>query len=82
MATNFHIGQRLSFDSSLCTVRYVGEVAGTTGAWLGVEWDNASRGKHSCVHKGVRYLTCRRPSSLSLSLSLCLTPCGLELADK
>lgn len=81
MATNFHIGQRLSFDSSLCTVRYVGEVAGTTGAWLGVEWDNASRGKHAGVHKGVRYLTCKA-TKLSLSLCVCLTPCGLELADK
>ncbi|CAK7563458.1 MAG: hypothetical protein SEPTF4163_001327 [Sporothrix epigloea] len=55
------VGDRRSYDGALCTVRYVGEVAGTTtgGLWLGVEWDDATRGKHDGVHKGVRYFTCR-----------------------
>ncbi|KAJ5133640.1 Leucine-rich repeat typical subtype [Penicillium atrosanguineum] len=53
------IGQRRSFDGQLCTVRYVGSVQGTVGDWLGVEWDDASRGKHSGEHKGLRYFTCR-----------------------
>jgi hypothetical protein len=57
-APSHHIGQRVSYDGALCTVRYVGEVAGTSGAWLGVEWDDASRGKHDGCHKGVRYFTC------------------------
>lgn len=26
--------------------------------WLGVEWDESSRGKHSGTHKGVEYFTC------------------------
>ena len=51
----FHIGQRLSYSGSLCTVRYIGPVAGTEGEWLGVEWDNVSRGKHSGQHGGKRY---------------------------
>ena len=56
------VGQRLSYDGALCTVRYVGEVAGTAsgGTWLGVEWDDPTRGKHDGVHKGVRYFRCRR----------------------
>lgn len=52
------IGERRSYDGALCTVRYVGEVAGTTGSWLGVEWDDPSRGKHGGQHKGVRYFSC------------------------
>ncbi|KAL1901947.1 hypothetical protein Sste5346_001653 [Sporothrix stenoceras] len=57
------VGQRRSYDGNLCTVRYVGEVAGTAGGtWLGVEWDDPTRGKHDGVHKGVRYFTCSQRS--------------------
>ena len=58
MARGFSIGQRLSFDEALCTVRYIGEVEGTKGDWLGVEWDDPFRGKHAGEHKGKRYFTC------------------------
>jgi hypothetical protein len=61
------IGDRLSYDGATCTVRYVGEVAGASGSWLGVEWDDAARGKHDGSHKGVRYFTCE---SRSLSIFL------------
>ncbi|RAL12452.1 putative tubulin-specific chaperone [Aspergillus homomorphus CBS 101889] len=54
------VGQRRSYAGDLCTVRYVGAVEGTTGEWLGVEWDDPTRGKHSGEHKGVRYFTCQR----------------------
>ncbi|OQE43157.1 hypothetical protein PENCOP_c003G05495 [Penicillium coprophilum] len=53
------VGQRRSFDGHLSTIRYVGTVQGTTGDWLGVEWDDASRGKHSGEHKGVKYFSCK-----------------------
>ncbi|KAJ5230724.1 hypothetical protein N7489_011432 [Penicillium chrysogenum] len=53
------VGQRRSFDGHLCTIRYVGTVQGTSGDWLGVEWDDGSRGKHSGEHKGVRYFSCK-----------------------
>lgn len=58
MSQKHHVGQRISFDSVLCTVRYIGPVAGTTGSWLGVEWDDPARGKHDGSHKDVRYFTC------------------------
>ncbi|KAK0747987.1 hypothetical protein B0T21DRAFT_343701 [Apiosordaria backusii] len=61
------IGQRRSYDGALCTVRYIGEVAGTTGSWLGVEWDDPSRGKHDGQHKGVRYFTCKSQAPTSAS---------------
>ncbi|KAB8339247.1 hypothetical protein FH972_022181 [Carpinus fangiana] len=54
-ASNFYEGKRLSYDGHLCTVRWTGEVAGTKGSWLGVEWDDPSRGKHSGEHNGVTY---------------------------
>jgi len=59
MSQSFEPGQRLSYGGELCTVRYVGDVAGTSGTWLGVEWDDPSRGKHDGAHKGVRYFACR-----------------------
>ena len=29
------------------------------GEWVGVEWDDANRGKHSGDHEGTKYFTCR-----------------------
>ncbi|KAI9768321.1 MAG: hypothetical protein M1840_004929 [Geoglossum simile] len=53
---NFHIHQRVSFrdTNQLCTVRYIGPVEGTKGDWLGVEWDDPNRGKHSGMYGGKR----------------------------
>ncbi|KAI1265927.1 Thioesterase/thiol ester dehydrase-isomerase [Xylariaceae sp. FL1019] len=67
MSTSSRVGDRLSYDGAVCTVRYVGEVAGTSGSWLGVEWDDAGRGKHDGSHKGVRYFTCKSPSATAAS---------------
>ncbi|RAQ42428.1 tubulin-specific chaperone [Aspergillus flavus] len=53
------VNQRRSYNGELCTIRYAGKVAGTTGEWLGVEWDDPTRGKHSGEHQGVRYFTCK-----------------------
>ncbi|GAM41614.1 hypothetical protein TCE0_042r14863 [Talaromyces pinophilus] len=58
MSRKFDIGDRISFDGALCTVRYIGDVEGTKGDWLGVEWDDPFRGKHSGEHKGKRYFIC------------------------
>ncbi|KFY21713.1 hypothetical protein V493_07180 [Pseudogymnoascus sp. VKM F-4281 (FW-2241)] len=63
MTSNFYIGQRLSYYSVPCTVRYIGPVAGTKDDWLGVEWDYPSRGKHDGEHKGVKYFDTRRGST-------------------
>lgn len=54
-----YIGQRLSFESATCTVRYIGPVKGTTQDWIGVEWDDPSRGKHDGQHQGIRYFECK-----------------------
>jgi dynactin complex subunit len=57
MPSNY-VGQRLSFGSALCTVRYIGQVEGAEKEWLGVEWDDPSRGKHNGENKGIRYFHC------------------------
>lgn len=59
MTTEIYPGKRLSFSAQLCTVRYHGPVAGTTGPWLGVEWDDPTRGKHNGSHQGTKYFTCK-----------------------
>lgn len=67
MSQTHHIGQRISYDGAACTVRFIGGVAGTTGTWLGVEWDDAARGKHDGSHKGTRYFTCISKSPTAAS---------------
>lgn len=52
-------GARFSLGAFRGTVRYVGAVPPTEGVWLGVEWDDASRGKHDGTHQGVYYFACR-----------------------
>ncbi|KAI5275769.1 hypothetical protein E4T47_01380 [Aureobasidium subglaciale] len=57
--SSFYRGKRLSTKGERCTVRYVGEVKGKSGQWLGVEWDDPTRGKHCGSHDGVEYFKCR-----------------------
>jgi hypothetical protein len=63
MSQIFHIDQRVSYASHTCTIRYIGPVTGTHGDWLGVEWDDASRGKHSGSASGTRYFDTLVPNS-------------------
>lgn len=64
------VGDRLSYDGAACTIRYVGTVKGTSGSWLGVEWDDPARGKHDGLHKGDRYFTCKASLSCPLSVAV------------
>ena len=59
MAQDCFIGQRLSYSGARCTVRYIGPIEGTKGDWLGVEWDDPTRGKHSGEHQGIKYFECQ-----------------------
>ncbi|GAA5993115.1 hypothetical protein JCM5350_007226 [Sporobolomyces pararoseus] len=47
--------------AQLGSILYRGPVPPTKGEWLGIEWDDPSRGKHSGVHEktGVRYFETR-----------------------
>lgn len=58
--TQFYDGRRISYDRALCTVRsIVDSIPGTNGSWLGVEWDDVSRGKHNGVYNGIEYFKCQ-----------------------
>lgn len=62
MTAQWYNGKRLSYDTHLCTVRFHGEIPGTKGEWLGVEWDDPVRGKHSGEHQGKQIFECLHPS--------------------
>lgn len=53
------VGTRISLSGSLGTIKFSGEVENAKGVWLGVEWDDASRGKHSGTKDGKHYFHCR-----------------------
>lgn len=57
--SNIEVGHRFSLSNDRGTIRYIGPVADTKGIWLGVEWDDPSRGKHDGVSKDTRYFHCR-----------------------
>lgn len=64
----YKIGDRVSYTtkfgtSEICTIRYIGEILGYQGSWLGVEWDDGSRGKHDGSLDGKRYFSCKSLSS-------------------
>jgi tubulin-specific chaperone E len=62
----FRVDERLQIGSERATVRYVGEVAGQSGEWVGLEWDNESRGKHDGSTNGHRYFSCIYSGELRL----------------
>ena len=53
------IGTRLIVDRCRATVRYVGAVDGQQGTWVGLEWDEVSRGKHNGTVGGRQYFSCK-----------------------
>ncbi|XP_046627613.1 tubulin-specific chaperone E [Neodiprion virginianus] len=60
---NYELGSRIECDGSLGTLRYVGPVGDTKGEWLGIDWDDPSRGKHNGTYEGVKYFTTWHPTS-------------------
>ncbi|KAK7493396.1 hypothetical protein BaRGS_00015296 [Batillaria attramentaria] len=57
------VGDRVAHDEYVGTVKYIGSVPPTKGVWLGVEWDDPSRGKHNGCHEGVKYFETSHPTS-------------------
>ncbi len=52
------VGCRVQVVKDRATVRYIGNVRGQEGTWVGVEWDDVSRGKHDGTAGGVKYFEC------------------------
>ncbi|XP_049500928.1 tubulin-specific chaperone E isoform X2 [Panthera uncia] len=56
------IGRRVEVNGEHATVCFSGVVPPVAGLWLGVEWDNPTRGKHDGSHEGIVYFKCRHPT--------------------
>nr|CAD2180484.1 unnamed protein product [Meloidogyne enterolobii] len=49
------LNRRVMLKEAKGVVKYCGEVEGTTGIWIGVDWDNKERGKHNGSFNGKQY---------------------------
>ncbi|KAF9360459.1 hypothetical protein BGX26_009287 [Mortierella sp. AD094] len=61
------VGQRIESEHIKGTLRFIGEVPPTKGEWIGVEWDDKDRGKHSGEHNGTKYFDCLFPGTGSFT---------------
>lgn len=52
---NYTIGSRIVCEGHCGTLKYVGPVGHTIGLWLGIDWDDSSRGKHGGTYEEVEY---------------------------
>lgn len=88
--TGFQIGQRVVHSGAgvggdtrrrTGTVKYVGPVEGTSGTWVGVDWDNDGDGKNDGSHNGVRYFEARGPTTASFVRPHNLSSSGITLLE-
>ncbi|CAK5081267.1 unnamed protein product [Meloidogyne enterolobii] len=49
------LNRRVMLKEAKGVIKYCGEVEGTTGSWIGVDWDNKERGKHNGSFNGKQY---------------------------
>lgn len=56
-------GDRVQIAECKATVRYVGKVQGQKDTWVGLDWDNAARGKNDGTTGGQSYFECSAPGS-------------------
>lgn len=56
---NISVGSRVLCQNYVGTVKYIGQVEGYDGEWIGMDWDDAERGKHNGVVNGKQYFTTR-----------------------
>lgn len=55
----YEIASRIECDGYRGTLKYVGPVGSTKGEWLGIDWDDSTRGKHNGTYEGVEYFQAR-----------------------
>lgn len=53
------VGDRIECNGQFGTIKYIGDVEGHPGVWLGIDWDNPERGKHNGTVKGKQYFIAR-----------------------
>ena len=57
------VNDRVQVSRDRATIRYIGPVVGQDGTWIGLEWDDAARGKHNGTTGGHQYFTCTSGSN-------------------
>ncbi|KAI1309003.1 Tubulin-specific chaperone E [Halotydeus destructor] len=61
------IGDRIEHEGQFATVRFVGFIDDGKGKgpeeYIGLDWDNANRGRHNGCFNGVHYFVARAPTS-------------------
>ncbi|XVE60722.1 hypothetical protein DITRI_Ditri05aG0150900 [Diplodiscus trichospermus] len=80
-SSSFALGQRVHSSAEprrVGTVKYVGDVEGYSGTWVGVDWDNEGDGKHDGSINGVRCFQARSQKSASFVRARNLSP-GIPL---
>lgn len=75
------VGQRVVIAKHKGTVRYIGGVNSQQGVWVGVEWDDASRGKHDGSTGGTQYFTCSSGTSSGSFVRIEKVPLGSTLLE-
>lgn len=63
VADEFPLGSRVDVGGHKGTVLYLGSIDGLKGVWLGIDWDDATRGKHDGCVKGKKYFAASGPRS-------------------
>ncbi|XP_029056552.2 tubulin-specific chaperone E isoform X1 [Osmia bicornis bicornis] len=59
----YEVGSRIECDGHQGTVKYCGPVGDTKGLWLGIDWDDPTRGKHNGTYEGIKYFKARHSTS-------------------
>lgn len=75
------VGVKSSSEVHHGTVRFLGTLSGKEGAWAGVEWDDANRGKHDGSFEGIKYFHCHDVPSSASFLNASKIQRGISLAD-
>ncbi|KAK0085825.1 hypothetical protein PV325_004352 [Microctonus aethiopoides] len=74
------LADRIDCDGHRGNVCYVGLIDDTNGMWLGIDWDDPSRGKHNGIHGGKEYFKTRHPTSGSF-VRPGKVKCGISCPD-
>lgn len=75
------LGNRLQIGEDRCTVRYVGDLKGKEGVWVGVEWDEPSRGENNGSMDGHDYFATENGMSSASFIPLDDVEGGISLVD-
>ncbi|VVC27021.1 Hypothetical protein CINCED_3A022009 [Cinara cedri] len=75
---SIRVGRKVCAGTFTGVVRYVGPLPETESIWVGVEWDDLSRGKHDGTHNGIRYFKTLHPNGASFVRLEKIVPCNVS----